>query len=86
MQCHKTTGISGLTHSELKPGFSLKFSILSLSFLISVSVPGTHPIAQAVFSRDCRISIPQLGIKPVHPAVEVWSPNCWAIREVPGDI
>ena len=86
MECHKTAGISCLTHSELKPGFSLKLSVLSLSFLISVSVTGTHPLAQAVFSRDCRSSIPQLGIEPALPAVEVWSPNYWTIREVPGDI
>ena len=29
-----------------------------------------------------RILVPQPGIKPVPPAVEVWSLNHWTIREV----
>ena len=31
----------------------------------------------------CRILVPQIGIKPVPPALEVWSPNPWTTREVP---
>jgi len=27
--------------------------------------------------------VPQSGIKPVPPAVEVWSPNHWTTREFP---
>ena len=32
----------------------------------------------------CGILVPWLGIKPKTPALEVWSLNCWAVREVPG--
>ena len=28
------------------------------------------------------ISVPQIGIKPVPPTLEVWSPNHWTTREV----
>ena len=35
-------------------------------------------IPQAV----CGIFVPQPGIKPMPPAVEVWSPNYWTAREV----
>ena len=31
----------------------------------------------------CGILVPQPGIEPVFPAVEVWSPNHWTTREVP---
>ena len=31
----------------------------------------------------CRILFPQPGIEPSHPAVEAWSFNHWATREVP---
>ena len=31
----------------------------------------------------CGILVPQPEIKPVPPAVEVWSPNHWTVREVP---
>ena len=31
----------------------------------------------------CRILVPQLGIEPMLPAVEVWSLNHWTAREVP---
>ena len=31
----------------------------------------------------CRISVPQPGIEPMPPAVEVWSLNHWTAREVP---
>ena len=31
----------------------------------------------------CGILVPWPGIKPVPPAVEVWSPNHWTAREVP---
>ena len=31
----------------------------------------------------CRILFPQPGIKPEHPALEVWSLNHWTTREVP---
>ena len=31
-----------------------------------------------------RILVAQPGIGPVSPTVEVWSPNHWATREVPG--
>ena len=30
-----------------------------------------------------RILVPQPGIKPVPPAMEVWSPNHWTAREFP---
>ena len=29
----------------------------------------------------CGISVPQLGIESVPPAVEAWSPNHWTARE-----
>ena len=29
------------------------------------------------------ILVPQPGIKPMPPAVEVWSPNHWTAREFP---
>ena len=32
----------------------------------------------------CGILVPQPGIEPRPPAVEVWSPNHWTAREVPG--
>ena len=32
----------------------------------------------------CGILVPQLGIKPVPPRVEVWSLNHWTAKEVPG--
>ena len=31
----------------------------------------------------CRMSVPQLGIKPMSPAVDAHSLNHWAAREVP---
>ena len=31
----------------------------------------------------CRILVPWPGIKPVSPALEVWSPNHWITREFP---
>ena len=31
----------------------------------------------------CRMLAPRSGIKPTHPAVEVWSPNHWTARQVP---
>ena len=31
----------------------------------------------------CRILVPQPGIEPVPPAVEVWSLNHWTTKEVP---
>ena len=31
----------------------------------------------------CGLLVPQTGIKPVPPAVEVWSLNHWTAREVP---
>ena len=31
----------------------------------------------------CGILVPQPGIEPVFPAVEVWSPNHWTTREFP---
>ena len=31
----------------------------------------------------CGILVPRPGIEPVLPAVEVWSPNYWTVREVP---
>lgn len=31
----------------------------------------------------CQILVPWRGIEPVRPAVEAWSPNCWAGRELP---
>ena len=31
----------------------------------------------------CGILVPQPGIKPMPPAVEVWSLNHWTTREVP---
>ena len=30
----------------------------------------------------CGILVPQPGIKPILPAVEAWSFNCWTAREV----
>ena len=30
----------------------------------------------------CGILVPQSGIEPMPPAVEVWSPNHWTAREV----
>ena len=33
----------------------------------------------------CRILVPRWGIEPAPPAVEVWSLNHWATREVPED-
>lgn len=32
----------------------------------------------------CGNLAPQLGIKPVPPAVKVWNLNLWTIRKVPG--
>ena len=32
----------------------------------------------------CGILVPQRGVEPVPPAVEVWSPNYWTTREFPG--
>ena len=34
----------------------------------------------------CTILVPQPGIEPVSPAVEVWSLNHWTTREVPKQI
>ena len=31
----------------------------------------------------CGILVPQPGIKPASPAVEMWSLNHWATKEVP---
>ena len=31
----------------------------------------------------CRTLVPRPGIKPVPPAVEMWSPNHWTAREFP---
>jgi len=31
----------------------------------------------------CRILVPQPGIEPLLPALEVWSLNHWTAREVP---
>ena len=31
----------------------------------------------------CGVLVPQPGIKPTPPAVEVWSPNHWTTRQVP---
>ena len=31
----------------------------------------------------CGILVPQPGIEPVFPAVQVWSPNHWTAREFP---
>ena len=33
---------------------------------------------------SCRILVPQPGIEPMSPTVEVWSPNHWTTGEVPG--
>ena len=42
-----------------------------LSFLL-----WPHPTA-------CGILVPQPGIEPAHPELEVWSLNHWTAREVP---
>ena len=34
-------------------------------------------------SMACQILVPWRGIKPVSPAVEAWSPNYWAARQLP---
>ena len=34
----------------------------------------------------CGILVPRVGIEPMFPAVEMWSPNHWTAREVPGSI
>ena len=31
----------------------------------------------------CGILVPQPGIKPLPPAVEPLSPNCWTARDIP---
>ena len=31
----------------------------------------------------CRILLPQPGVEPMHPALEVLSPNHWTAREFP---
>ena len=33
----------------------------------------------------CRVLIPQPGIEPVSPVVEVWSLNHWTAREFPSE-
>ena len=48
-----------------------KFLILHTYFFF-----GWHRVAYGIL-------VPQAGIEPTSPAVEVWSPNHWSDREVP---
>ena len=34
----------------------------------------------------CGVLVPQPGIEPVPPEVEVWNPNHWTIRKVPKSV
>ena len=38
------------------------------------------------FCEACRILVPQPGIKPTPPALEVWILNHWITREFPGGL
>ena len=49
---------------------------------------GSHLVKQIIFSFSpchpaCGILVPLPGIKPAHPALEVWSLNHWTFGEVP---
>ena len=57
-----------------------------LSFLIHILqvVKLTFFLGHAAsMLQACGISFPQPGMKPVPPAMEVWSLNHWTAREVP---
>ena len=47
-----------------------------LQFYISIFWGRPHHVA-------CRILVPQPGIEPMPPAVEVWCLSHWTVREVP---
>ena len=42
-------------------------------------IPHPPPLCHMAY----RIVVPQLGIEPMPPAVEAWSPNHWTAREFP---
>ena len=56
---------------------------LHILFHCSVNYLPPIPHPPPLCDMACRIVVPQLGIEPMPPAVEAWSPNHWTAREFP---
>ena len=66
------------TNSKLFENFQFK-KIYQVSFVVVVVVVVLFWLCHMV----CGILVPQLGIEPRPPAVEVWSSNHWTAKEFP---
>jgi len=61
-----------LSHCPLL--FFSKLHLKNKAKLFSLVMPGV-----------CEMLVPQPGIEPAPPALEVWNPNYWTTRQVPHD-
>ena len=62
---------------------SLRSHPMDILYILMVMQLNVYFILFWLHRSACGILVPQPGIEPVPPAVEVWSLNHWTIREVP---